>query len=316
MSVLKSAQSLITVSISFLYLIFVLNPTQVISSFLYPFSPNTVRKINRWCARSIWGIWVILSEAQNKVKVRFTGDAPVWKENSFVILNHQSSLDILVLLSFAWRCGRLGDMKWFVKDIIKYIPGIGWGMLFLDCVFVKRNWTKDSKLIKKLFNKYRDNNIPLFLVNFLEGTRATSSKMEKSQEYARKNNLYIPQETLVPRTKGFIAATSALQEHLDAVYDVTLGYPQTPLPNLFTCFSARVSQYNIHVRRYSISKIPKDEDKLHAWVLARFEEKDKLMIEHRQTGCFPGPANEFAIPAKDWLTPEDKRKRAKFFEYQ
>ena len=90
----------------------------------------------------------------------------------------------------------------------------------------------------------------------------------------------------MPRTKGFIAATSALRDHLDAVYDVTLGYPQSPLPNIFTCFSARVSQYNIHVRRYAISEIPKDHDELHAWVLQRFEEKDKLMIG--ETGSFPG----------------------------
>lgn len=315
MSILKSAWSLITVTVSFIYLIFVLNPIQVISSLLYPFAPNIVRSINRRCARSIWGIWVILNEAQNKVKVRFTGDSPVWQENSFVILNHQSALDILVLLSLAWRCGRLGDMKWFVKDIIKYIPGVGWGMLFLDCVFVKRNWTRDSQLIEKLFNKYRDNNIPLFLVNFLEGTRATPSKIKKSQEYAKTNNLYVPQETLVPRTKGFVAATGALRDHLDAVYDVTLGYPQSPPPNLLTCFSARVSQYNLHVRRYPISEIPDAPEELHAWVLQRFEDKDKLMIEHRKTGSFPGPANEFSIPASDWFKREKTRNRAKFTQY-
>lgn len=46
----------------------------------------------------------------------------------------------------------LGDMKWMVKDIIKYVPGVGWGMLFLDCIFVKRDWTTDKESIRKTFD--------------------------------------------------------------------------------------------------------------------------------------------------------------------
>ena len=60
--------------------------------------------------------------------------------------------DITFLMDFAYRKGRLGDMKWMVKDIIKYVPGVGWGMLFLDCIFVKRDWTTDKESIRKTFD--------------------------------------------------------------------------------------------------------------------------------------------------------------------
>ena len=287
----------------------------MISALLYPFAPNFVRKINRWCARSIWGIWVIVSESQNKIRVRFTGSPPTWQENAFVIPNHQSSLDIVVLLSLAWRCGRLGDMKWFVKDIVKYVPGIGWGMKFLDCVFVKRDWAKDSKEIESLFRKYKDAQIPLFLVSFLEGTRATPEKLKSAKAYAQKNNLYVPKETLVPRTKGFVATVEGLREHLDAIYDVTLGYPEEQAPGLLDSFSAQVKRYDIHLERIPIEEIPTDADDLTHWIQERFEAKDRLMVQYRKQGCFPGPSNSTPIPAKDWFSSEGRRNRSDYGYY-
>ena len=312
---LKSIRSLLTITLSFLFLIFVLNPIQVLSVLIYPVSPNAFRKINRWCARCVWGIWAVLVESQNKVQVRFTGDRPPWQENALVIPNHQSSLDIVALLSFAWRCGRLGDLKWFVKDPVKYVPGIGWGMKFLDCVFVKRDWAKDSQRIDALFRKYKESQIPLFLVSFLEGTRRTPDKLKKAQVYAKEQNLHVPQHSLVPRTKGFVASMEGLHEHLDAVYDVTLGYPQDTVPTLLTCITARLSGYDIHVKRYPITELPKDADGLNAWVMDRFQEKDERMVNYHTQKCFPGPSNTFSIPAADWLVPEKSRNRPEFSDY-
>jgi len=287
----------------------------MLSVFLYPVSPDAFRSINRWCARSIWGIWTILIESQNKVRIRFTGDAPPWQENALVIPNHQSSLDIVALLSLAWRCGRLGDLKWFVKDPVKFMPGIGWGMKFLDCVFVKRDWAKDSEQIEALFKKYKESQIPLFLVSFLEGTRVNSHKLSEAQEYAKAHNLHIPQHSLVPRTKGFIASIHGLREHLDAVYDITLGYPQNTTPNLITLSTARVERYDIHIKRYPINALPTDETSLNEWIMERFKEKDQRMADYKIDKCFPGPSSTFPIPAKDWLISENNRKRPEFSYY-
>ena len=54
---------------SFIYLVCVLNPIQMLSVFVYPFSPARFRAINRWCARSIWGIWVLQAEFQAKMDI-------------------------------------------------------------------------------------------------------------------------------------------------------------------------------------------------------------------------------------------------------
>ena len=72
-------------------------------------------------------------------------------ENALVIVNHQTMTDVQVLFLLARKAGRLGDLKWFVKDSLKYAPGFGWGMTFLDCLFVKRDWTADRAHIDQVF---------------------------------------------------------------------------------------------------------------------------------------------------------------------
>src|SRR5438046_5871344 len=112
---LRRGFGLLTGALSFCYLIFVLNPIQMASVLLYPFSRSACRAVNRWCARSIWGWWVLMGELQNRIALRFTGDAVPPRENALVLSNHQTMADVMVLMCLAWRCGRLGDMKWFVK---------------------------------------------------------------------------------------------------------------------------------------------------------------------------------------------------------
>jgi 1-acyl-sn-glycerol-3-phosphate acyltransferase len=300
---LKWIVGVVTGVLSFVYLIFVLNVVQMLSLLLVPFSRSAVREINRWCSRSIWGLWVIMAEAQNGTKVRFTGDAIVPRENMLVLPNHQTMADVLALLCFAWRAGRIGDLKWFVKDIIKWFPGFGWGMWLLDCVFVKRDWAQDKRHIHRLFDKYRKNRIPLCLVTFLEGTRKTEDKHAAARAYAEERGLHVPQHTLVPRVKGFLATMEGLSDHLDAVYDVTIAYPGR-IPSLVNCYEARCPRIDIHVRRYAIASLPKDEAALTEWALARFREKDELLAAWHRDGRFPGAEHDAPIRVMDWFLPE------------
>ena len=78
-----------------------------------------------------------------------TGDAVPPRENAIVVANHQQMPDITFLMMWAREKDRLGDLKWVVKDVIKYVPGVGWGMAFIDCVFVKRDWTADRASIER-----------------------------------------------------------------------------------------------------------------------------------------------------------------------
>jgi 1-acyl-sn-glycerol-3-phosphate acyltransferase len=297
----------ITCVLSFAYLTFVLNPIQMLSVLIYPISPRAFREVNRWCARSIWGLWVLMGEVQHGCSLTFSGDALPPRENAIVLPNHQSMADVMLLLCFGWRCGRLGDMKWFVKDVIKYFPGPGWGMRFLDCVFVKRDWAQDKDGIDRLFRKYKRHQIPVFLVTFLEGTRKTKAKLARAQEFAKERGMYVPEHTLVPRTKGFVASVFGLRDHVDAIYDVTIGYAPGPTPTLFGCFLGKVRHVDLHVRRFPIASLPQSEAELTTWVFDRFKEKDELLQHFARQGRFPGPVHPSRVRVLDWFVSERRR---------
>ncbi len=36
-----------------------------------------------------------------------------------------------------------------MKDIAKYLPGIGWTFLFMEYPFLKRDWKKDEEVLKE-----------------------------------------------------------------------------------------------------------------------------------------------------------------------
>lgn len=290
-------------ALSFAYLIFVLNPVQMLSVVIYPFSRRAFREVNRWCARSIWGIWVLMAERQNGIEMRFTGDELPRRENALLIPNHQSMADVMVLMCLAWRCGRLGDMKFFVKDVVKWFPGFGWGMKFLDCIFVKRDWARDRGGIERLFSKYKREDIPIFLVSFLEGTRLTPAKLEKAQSFAEERGRHRPEHTLIPRTKGFVATMIGLRNHLDAVYDVTIGYPEKT-PTLVSCFEAKVKRIEVHVRRYPTAELPTEDGALNEWVFERFQEKDARLGRFLEEQTFEGRPLPGEIRVRDWFRSE------------
>lgn len=306
---MKWAIGIVTGALSFAYLIFVLNSIQMLSLLLLPISPRTVRQINRWCARSIWGLWVLMAERLYGIKVTVRGDALPWRENAFVLPNHQSMADILLLLSLAWRCGRVGDLKFFAKNMLKYVPGPGWGMWLIDCIFLKRDWMKDKGRIMRLFAKYKANEIPLFLVSFLEGTRRNPTKAAASQAYAKERGHYVPNYTMVPRTKGFLATMLGLRSHLDAVYDVTIGY-HPKVPSLYDCFIGNVQHVELHVARFPIDELPEDDEALSNWVFERFEIKDKLLEAFAAEGQFPGESLYGDPTPKQWFTAEGQGRPA------
>ena len=265
------------------------NLAQTASTALIPVAPGAFRKFNRWAANVWWGWCVSTGRLMNNNQLVITGDDVPMRENAIVILNHQNMPDITWLMDYAHQKDRLGDMKWLVKDIIKYVPGVGWGMLFIDCIFIKRDWTKDRDHIRQTFAKLRDNDVPVWFISFSEGTRITPEKLAQSQAYAREHGLHVPRHTLVPRTKGFTATVEGLRDHVDAVYDCTLGYVEG-VPTLWQFIQGYAPKAHLHVRRFPIDCLPTDEPALADWLLERFREKDELLEHYYQNGAFPNAA--------------------------
>lgn len=270
------------------YLLF-LNVVQMGSLMVWLVSDRLFRFVNRWVARSWFNFLAWVLEKPLGVKFVITGDTLPLKENAFVIANHQSGCDIPAVAVLASRCRRAGDLKWFVKDPIKWVPGVGWGLRFLDCLFVKRNWTADKDKILATFERLRERKAPFWILSFVEGTRLTPAKLLRSQEYCRKAGLPVLNEVMSPRTRGFEATLEGLGRMTDAVYDVTLGfegYPVGLVPGLRELFFGRMNRVHVHVRRFPAAGLPCEREGRVQWVLDRFEEKDSLMARFRATGSF------------------------------
>jgi 1-acyl-sn-glycerol-3-phosphate acyltransferase len=252
-----------------------------------PFSPATFRALNRWGADTFWGWCVDWAKLLHGTHIVVSGDDVPPKENVICVANHQQMSDITFMMFLAQDKGRLGDMKWIVKDPIKYVPGVGWGMAFLDCVFVKRNWTADQRTIEATFGRLRDNAVPVWLMSFPEGTRSTPEKLAKSQEYARSQGVEPFEHVLMPRTKGFVASVLGLREHVDAVYDLTIGY-DSGVPSLTQYILGYARRAHVHVRRYPIAQLPTARKDIADWLLRRFREKDALLDDfHRDHRFLP-----------------------------
>jgi 1-acyl-sn-glycerol-3-phosphate acyltransferase len=262
------------------------NVLQTASLVIKLFSPKAFRRVNQRMARIWWGWCALGAEKVYGTKWIMSGDDVPPRENAIVVLNHQEMADITVIFSFARAKGRVGDLKWFVKDVLKYVPGIGWGMLFLDCPFIKRNWTADKEYLHRVFRNILKNDVPLWLMTFVEGTRVRPEKIARSREYAEKQGMKPFDHVLIPRTKGFVASVQALRGHVDAVYDLTIGYVGG-VPTLWQWIKGYVRKVHLHVRRYAIDAVPEDGEALSDWLIKRFEEKDRLLDDFYTNRAFP-----------------------------
>ena len=264
----------------------VFNAGQLASLTVRPFSERTFRRLNRWGADTWWGWCDTAAKWFHDARILVTGDELPMRENVVCVANHQQMPDITFLMMLARSKDRLGDMKWIVKKPIKYVPGVGWGMSFLDCVFVDRDWTSDERRIRSTFATLREKRVPVWLMVFPEGTRITDHKLEAARRFAAKKELPVPRHVLIPRTKGFGAAVQGLRGHIDAVYDVTIGY-KDGTPTLWQYIRGVSDEAHLHVRRYPIEDIPETTEELSSWLLSRFSEKDELLETFYRRGAFP-----------------------------
>ena len=262
------------------------NASQMLSVLvLRPFSARAFRWFNRNMADQWWGMCDRLGQTIYRIRFTITGDDLPVQENAIVVANHQQMTDIPAIFHIARKKKRLGDLKWYVKDIIKYVPGVGWGMLFLDCLFIKRDWAEDKEGIEAVFRKVHTHKIPLWIINFVEGTRFSEKKVKKSQAFAQERNLPVLHHLLTPRTKGFVATVEGLRGHASAVYDFTIGYKEG-VPTLWHWISGRVREVHLHVRRFRMEDLPEAREQLADWLHRLYAEKDQLLEQYRN-GVFP-----------------------------
>ena len=176
------------------------------------------------------------------------GDEGLRQDTSYLVVsNHQSWVDIAALVQTFNR--RTPYFKFFLKKELIWVPFLGLAFWALDYPFMKR-YTK-SQLEKRPHLKGKDLEItraacakfvdmPVTVVNFLEGTRCTPEKQ------ARQNSPY--KHLLRPKAGGVAFVLAALGENLDALLDVTVVYPGGKPPGFWALLCGQVPRVIVDVR--------------------------------------------------------------------
>lgn len=274
MKVLKALRGIFVI-VGLSILVLGINISQMLSLVLLLVSRKQFTKFNMGCkALFCWGNWVASKACGNEFII--TGDIPC-REDAIIMCNHQVMSDIPVVWVWGYPSGMNGNMKWFVKDSLKYVPGPGWGLKFLGALFVKRNWSQDAETIRKTFKILMEWDFPFWVVIFPEGTRLTPEKLAASQAYAKRKGLPLYERVLMPRPKGAWSSVSGLRPKLQAIYDVSIGYEAPEAPQLRKYFG--IGGYRIHVRavRVPIADIPMMERDFNQWMMQRFVLKDEWL---------------------------------------
>ncbi|MEO8010485.1 MAG: acyltransferase [Dokdonella sp.] len=198
-----------------------------------------------------------------------------------IISNHQSWVDIPVLQAVFNR--RIPFLKFFLKRQLIWVPVLGLAWWALDFPFMRRYSKellerkphlrgKDIEATRKACEKYRE--LPVSVMNFVEGTRFTSAK------HARQQSPY--RHLLTPRAGGIAFVLDAMGEQLGALLDVTIRYPHGP-PNVIDLLAGRVHRVEVNVRRLPIPTTllggdyvndARFRESFQSWLNGLWEEKD------------------------------------------
>lgn len=153
-------------------------------------------------------------------------------------------------------------------------------------IYVRRNWTQDQQRIVSAFDKIKRLNTPAWIINYVEGSRATPKKLQEAQAFSRERGYPVLQNVLLPRIKGFATCVNQFRNsHIKYVYDLTLGYRRRK-DNVFKAPSmVRVHtrslwpeyEFHVHVRRFAIEDIPTNETELGHWLRKIWVEKDEFL---------------------------------------
>lgn len=201
-----------------------------------------------------------------------------------VTANHQSWLDIFVLQRIFNR--RIPFLKFFIKQELIWFPLMGLAWWALDFPFMKRYSKetlakhpelrgKDLETTRKMCERFKD--VPVSIINFLEGTRITAVKYRKQQSPYR----YL----LNPKAGGIAFVLAAMNERIETMLNVTIFYPdgkasfweflQGKTPRIVVLIEKLAIPHNLLVGDYSNDDTFREQ--FQAWVRNLWQEKDALL---------------------------------------
>ena len=212
------------------------------------------RPLRRACDAALTGLaesWIAFNGAMidrfTATRLTVEGTAGLRRDGHYLVLaNHQSWVDILVLQKVFNR--KIPLLRFFLKRQLFWVPVLGLAWWALDFPFMGRYThrqiarspelgKRDTEATRRACRKFRD--IPVSMMNFVEGTRFTPAK------HARQEPPY--RHLLKPRSGGVAFVVDAMGEGLHALLDVTIAYP-AGRPTLVELMAGRVPQIQVLVR--------------------------------------------------------------------
>tara|TARA_B100000575_G_scaffold280893_1_gene270920 strand:- start:1774 stop:2643 length:870 start_codon:yes stop_codon:yes gene_type:complete len=201
------------------------------------------------------------------------------------VANHQSWADIFILQEITNR--KIPMLKFFMKDVLIWVPVIGLAWWALDMPFLKRYTKeeleknpslrgKDLKAMEKSFERY--SRYPVSIFSFAEGTRFTKEKKVKLG--SKFKNLLDPKS-------GGIGLTLTTMPYIKLLLDFTIHYEDSRR-SFWDFLCGRMSKVNVRVKEvqipeYLIGKNYEEDiefrEELKSWILNLWSDKDRYIEE-------------------------------------
>uniref|UniRef100_A0A0K0FUT6 1-acyl-sn-glycerol-3-phosphate acyltransferase epsilon (inferred by orthology to a human protein) n=1 Tax=Strongyloides venezuelensis TaxID=75913 RepID=A0A0K0FUT6_STRVS len=220
------------------------------------------------------------------------------KEKAIVISNHQSSADWVVFTILASRQKTEYGLRFVVKSSLQYIPLFAWYIYQRGFVFVKRFGSFVLDPVERQLNYLSTLESPYWLCIFPEGTRYNAQNLtaiDKTHDWCIQQGIRAFMNVGKPYTKAFTLSFNVLSQHINAVYDLTIGYNfsdklpirGTPV-NMFDLFSKTAENKAIHIyiKRILPDDVPRTMSGQKIFLMKNFEEKELLMEKFYETGAF------------------------------
>ncbi|KAE9029183.1 hypothetical protein PR003_g2964 [Phytophthora rubi] len=268
-----------------------------------PFDKPLYRRLMGSVAQALWVDVTSTSFPQTKLSV--SGELPTDPTRPVILIaNHQVDADWWYIWQAARHQHAAGNIKIVLKDQLKYLPIIGWGMRLFQFLFLRRRIDEDAAHIKKYMGGLIADDFPFWLVLFPEGTTIHSEYVTKSQAFAAREGRPKLERVLLPRTTGMQIILDAVADTKPDIYDLTLAFPSysgevptfdmgygrkvdTEVPSMKSLLAGKapVGRVAMHSRKFSYEDAATD---LQGFLDARWKEKEERMnyfIEHQK---FPG----------------------------
>ncbi|KAH9835707.1 acyltransferase-domain-containing protein [Rhodofomes roseus] len=190
-------------------------------------------------------------------------------QRAVMIANHQVYADWWYAWSLTYYMGTCADVFIVLKESLKWLPILGWGMRLFNFIFLKRSWASDrlhlSSSLSWLGRRAETQDSPLTFILYPEGTLVSKDTKPLSKKFADKIGIPDMMHSLLPRSTGLHYSLRSLAPRIPSLQliDITVTYPGIPpfgygqsWYTLRSIFMDRVPPpaVHMHIRCFDVTK--------------------------------------------------------------